>query len=277
MDRLPINLRRVAIFIGILFFILVIMDFNDRLDDLNRLQKQDGVLQAQATQGMQTYTALEAQATYAASDQAVQEWARTEGDYAQPGDQIALPVGPITARLLNNPNRLLRQLPCRTGKSGGIYSLAINKSAPFLISDRLALFPDSTRIQNDSLTIAGHNLASLADQYGTPLYIYDRATMDSLRRRIQRRVESPLSRRVEYHVCGQSFSYAKPSHNGLRNHHLWLDCTGEGEIAIAVSGDVQPENILVHGVNKSISDLESAIRHAGTIVVDNLAELHTPQ
>ena len=94
MDRLPNSLRRVAVFIGILFLILVIMDFNNRLDDLNRLQKQDGVLQTQATQGMQTYTALEAQATYAASDQAVQEWARTEGGYAQPGDQIALPVGP---------------------------------------------------------------------------------------------------------------------------------------------------------------------------------------
>ncbi len=30
----------------------------------------------------------------------------------------------------------------------------------------------------------------------------------------------------------------------------------------------------MHGVNKSTSDLESALRHAGTIVVDNLAELH---
>jgi len=96
MNRLPINLRRAAVFIGILFLILVIMNFNDRLDNLNQLQKQDGVLQAQATQGMQTHTALEAQATYAASDQAVQEWARTEGDYAQPGDQIAIPVGPTS-------------------------------------------------------------------------------------------------------------------------------------------------------------------------------------
>lgn len=93
MDRIPINLRRVAMFIGILFLILVIMDFNNRLDDLNRLQKQDGILQAQATQGMQTQAALEVQATYAASDQAVHDWARTEGGYAQPGDQSVIPVG----------------------------------------------------------------------------------------------------------------------------------------------------------------------------------------
>jgi hypothetical protein len=96
MDRFPINLRRIAVFAGILFIILVIIDFNNRLEDLNRLQKQDSIFQAQATQGIQTQIALQAQATYAASDQAVQDWARTEGGYAQPGDQIALPVGPTS-------------------------------------------------------------------------------------------------------------------------------------------------------------------------------------
>ncbi len=179
MDRLPINLRRVAVFFGILFLILVIMDFNNRLDDLNRLQKQDGVLQAQATQGMQTYTALEAQATYAASDQAVQEWARTEGGYAQPGDQIALPVGPNNGAPAQQSEPTPSLTPMPNWQIWWIYSLTINKSAPFLISDRLALFPDATCIKNDTLTIAGHNLASLADQYGTPLYIYDRTTMDT--------------------------------------------------------------------------------------------------
>jgi len=54
-----------------------------------------------------------------------------------------------------------------------------NLSNPFLTADRLALFPDSTRIRNDSLFIAGHDLASLADHYLTPLYVYDRATLDA--------------------------------------------------------------------------------------------------
>ena len=93
MDRLPINLRRVAMFAGILFLILVVIDFNSRLEDLNRLQKQDGILQTRLTQGIQTQTALQAEATYAASDQAVQDWARQEGNESQPGDQIAHPVG----------------------------------------------------------------------------------------------------------------------------------------------------------------------------------------
>src|SRR5690349_25167840 len=43
--------------------------------------------------------------------------------------------------------------------------------------NRLQLFPVTTKIENDALTIAGHSLTSLAAQHGTPLYIYDRATM----------------------------------------------------------------------------------------------------
>jgi diaminopimelate decarboxylase len=54
---------------------------------------------------------------------------------------------------------------------------------------------------------------------------------------------------------------------------LFVDCTGEGEIAIAMAGGVPREHILVHGVNKSTNDLRAAIQHAGTLVVDNLTEL----
>jgi diaminopimelate decarboxylase len=56
-------------------------------------------------------------------------------------------------------------------------------------------------------------------------------------------------------------------------HDLFVDCTGQGEIAIAVAGGVPRERIIVHGVNKSISDLQAAIEYSGTIVVDNLTEL----
>jgi diaminopimelate decarboxylase len=150
--------------------------------------------------------------------------------------------------------------------------LAVNKPAPFLISDRLTLFPDSTRIQNDSLTIAGYNLASLADQYGTPLYIYDRATMDASVAAYQGALKAHYPAASDTTYAGKAF-LCNAIAQWTQYHHLWLDCTGEGEIAIAVAGKVQRENILVHGVNKSTSDLESALRHAGTIVVDNLIEL----
>jgi len=60
-----------------------------------------------------------------------------------------------------------------------------------------------------------------------------------------------------------------------QEHNLLVDCTGEGEIAMAVSGGAPRGHILVHGVNKSTADLKSALQNAGTIVVDHLTELKT--
>jgi len=44
---------------------------------------------------------------------------------------------------------------------------------------RLPLFPDTINFENDVLTISGQDLTSLADEYETPLYMYDRITMDN--------------------------------------------------------------------------------------------------
>ena len=146
-------------------------------------------------------------------------------------------------------------------------------STSFRSADRLDLFPDSTQVQNDSLFIAGHALASLADQYGTPLYIYDRATLDAS-------VKSYTDALSAYYPSPSHITYAgkaflcKALAQWTQTYDLFVDCTGEGEIAIAVAGGVPRENVLVHGVNKSISDLQVALKYAGTIVVDNLTELH---
>ena len=138
--------------------------------------------------------------------------------------------------------------------------------------DRLALFPISTKIENDKLTIAGHDLASLADLYLTPLYIYDRATLNFFAQTYAAALSAhyPAPSHITY--AGKAF-LCKAIAKWTREHNLFVDCTGEGEIAIALAGGVPREHILVHGVNKSVDDLKSALQHAGTIVVDNLTEL----
>ncbi len=145
-------------------------------------------------------------------------------------------------------------------------------STPLQISNRLALFPDATRIQDDALFIAGHALAALAEQYGTPLYVYDRATLEASVKAYTEALSAyyPTPARITY--AGKAF-LCKAIAEWTQAHDLFVDCTGEGEIAIASAGGVPHHNILVHGVNKSISDLQAAIQHAGTIVVDNLTEL----
>jgi diaminopimelate decarboxylase len=143
-----------------------------------------------------------------------------------------------------------------------------------LLQQRLALFPTGTSIRGvpPVLTIAGQRLDELAENYGTPLYIYDQATMDlavaTYRRALQQHY--PAESAITY--AGKAFLCLAVAQWAIR-HGLWLDCTGAGELHIAATASAPPRQVLVHGVNKSPEDLDAAIAQAGTIVVDNLAEL----
>jgi diaminopimelate decarboxylase len=147
------------------------------------------------------------------------------------------------------------------------------KTSVIQLGERLKLFPDSTSVQNDCLFIAGHDLRSLAADYGTPLYVYDRLTLDAA-------VEEYQSALRKYYPGSSQLTYAGKAFlcraiaSWTQTHGLFVDCTGEGEIAIAVAAGVKREHILVHGVNKSVADIKSALENAGMIVVDNLSELH---
>jgi hypothetical protein len=92
MPNIQINFRRVAIFLGIFVLILVVIEFNTRLEELNRLNNQRDEVRAIATQAIQTQMELQTHVAYAASTAAVEEWARTEGHYIKEGDQPVIPV-----------------------------------------------------------------------------------------------------------------------------------------------------------------------------------------
>jgi len=93
MVNLPINVRRMVVLIGIIVLVFVVLEFNRRLEELNLLNKQNDFVRTQATQAMKTQVALETQVAYAASTQAVEEWARTDGHYIQDGDLPVVPIG----------------------------------------------------------------------------------------------------------------------------------------------------------------------------------------
>lgn len=92
MLALPINFRRIAIFAGIFVLILVVIEFNSRLEELNRLNDQRDQVRMAATQAVQTQMALQTRVAYASSTAAVEEWARTEGHYVLEGDQPVVPL-----------------------------------------------------------------------------------------------------------------------------------------------------------------------------------------
>lgn len=134
------------------------------------------------------------------------------------------------------------------------------------------LFPDSATIQNDQLTIGGCNLSSLADKFGTPLYVYDQATLDHT-------AKTCLSSLSEYYPGESGVTYAGKAFlctamaEWTQGHGLWVDCSGMGEIAIAAAAGVPRGHLVAHGVNKTPQYLDAAIEHAGVLVVDNMSEM----
>lgn len=145
-----------------------------------------------------------------------------------------------------------------------------------LIAKRISLFPVSTAIQpvpgGSALTIAGLDLAGLAEQYGTPLYLVDQASLEASlsEYRLSFKRYYPGEAGITY--AGKAFLCTAMA-QWVQSQGLLLDCTGAGELYIATAASVPPQSILVHGVNKSDQDLSAAVRLAGKIVVDNMSEL----
>ncbi len=141
---------------------------------------------------------------------------------------------------------------------------------------RLELFPHTTEIETASggerLVIGGCHLGELAGQYGTPLYVYDQATLDAALQSYRQALAASYPGEWGITYAGKAFlCVALAQWVGQRG--LWLDCTGAGELAVAAAAGVPREHVVVHGVNKSLTDLSAALSQAGTLVVDNLAEL----
>ncbi len=137
---------------------------------------------------------------------------------------------------------------------------------------RLPLFPITANIENHQLQIANLDLNALAKAHGTPLYLYDRATMDAAAQAYHQSLKTHYPATASITYAGKAFLCSAVA-QWTQTQDLWVDCTGEGEIAIAKAGGVPREKILVHGVNKSEADLQTAVQHAAVIVVDNLSEL----
>lgn len=152
-------------------------------------------------------------------------------------------------------------------------------------TSRVALFPITTKVQdlpdqdtlervsrNQRLTVADCDLFALADQYGTPLYLYDRATLDAAVVQYRTALDRYYDGESAITYAGKAFLCMAIAQWADRRD-LWLDCTGTGELRVAATAEFPRARTLVHGVNKSAQDLAAAVAQSAVIVVDNLHEL----
>jgi hypothetical protein len=73
---------------------LLIMDFNSRLAEFQRLSRQRTTVSAQVTSLAQTESTLKTQIAYATSPVGVMQWAYVDGHWVREGDHIVVPVSP---------------------------------------------------------------------------------------------------------------------------------------------------------------------------------------
>jgi hypothetical protein len=93
MNRLPIDWRRVALVAGVLFLVVLIVDFNSRLEELDRLNRQAEITRLEATLAASTKIAFETQVANATSDQKVEEEARSNAGMILEGDHPVVVMG----------------------------------------------------------------------------------------------------------------------------------------------------------------------------------------
>ena len=122
------------------------------------------------------------------------------------------------------------------------------------------------------LTIAGCDTVALAQEFGTPLYVFDEETLRHQCREFQAQFRS---RHPDTAV-----SYAGKAYLGralaalLAEEGMNLEVVSGGELAIARSVGFPAERISFHGNNKSESELRDALGCGiGRVAVDNFHEL----
>lgn len=143
----------------------------------------------------------------------------------------------------------------------------------FLSFKDTVIFPETTEInERGHLSIGGCDLTELAEEYGTPLYIYDEAT---LRGKCNEFKNEFGSRYPTLKIVYASKAFMVRSLALILNEEgLGLDVVSGGEMAAARSVDFPMERLYFHGNNKSRDELLQAIEWGvGRIVVDNLYEL----
>jgi len=131
----------------------------------------------------------------------------------------------------------------------------------------LELFPDTAAIEGGELVLGGLRAGELAAAYGTPLLVYDEATLRGQARAY--REAAP-----EAFVCYGTKAF--PNVALLRlfaAEGLCADVSTLGELRFARAAGIPGERLVVHGNNKSDEELQAAAAEGALVVLDSLEEI----
>ncbi|MFQ6028037.1 MAG: diaminopimelate decarboxylase family protein, partial [Dehalococcoidia bacterium] len=135
------------------------------------------------------------------------------------------------------------------------------------------VFPDTAEIDSQGrLVIGGCSASDLAEQYGTPVYVFDEAT---LRQRCREFVREFQARSPGAQVLYASKAYINPALARIFHEEgLGLDVVSGGELAVVQAAGCDLSRVYFHGNNKTPDELAYAVSQGiGRVVVDSFHEL----
>lgn len=132
----------------------------------------------------------------------------------------------------------------------------------------LRLLPASAAVVDGRLQVGGVDVADLAERFGTPLYVYDEAELET---RCRAYAAGLGADRVAY--AGKAFLCVAMARL-VDRAGLALDVASGGELHVALHAGFPPERLVFHGNEKSTEELRAALAAGvGRIVVDSYDEI----
>ncbi len=136
------------------------------------------------------------------------------------------------------------------------------------------LLPDTAGVSGEGhLALDGVDLVQVAAEFGTPLYVYDLATIRNRARAYRAGLRAAYP--GESLVCYAGKAYCAPwLVRVIAEEELGLDVVSGGELAVARLTEFPNQRIYFHGNNKGADELAMALdAGVGRVVVDNLEEI----
>jgi diaminopimelate decarboxylase len=136
-----------------------------------------------------------------------------------------------------------------------------------------AVLPRGSRVNEEGhLEVAGCDVVALAEEHGTPAYIY---AEDDIRSRAREYRQAFESRGADYEVLFASKSFpCTAAYRLLAEEGLSADVASGGELHMALKAGFDPDRIHMHGNNKSDEEIlfaaRSGIRH---LILDSFDEI----
>ncbi|MGZ4541701.1 MAG: diaminopimelate decarboxylase [Mycobacteriaceae bacterium] len=133
-----------------------------------------------------------------------------------------------------------------------------------------AVWPKGAHRGEDGVVrLAGVDVRTLAEEYGTPLFVMDE---DDFRSRCREMAEA-FGGAARVHYAAKAFLCGEIAH-WVAEEGLSLDVSSGGELAVALYAGFPAERIAMHGNNKSVPELIAAVdAGVGAVIVDSLQEI----